>query len=116
MSEYIAKMWAKNNPTDPPVTQVRLSLANHPTGKKHCMAREKWSRPPIEEIPKKYLREVGVFPISSDTKKTTPSKKSNALQKVPSKVQKKPLKVPIMKKTMESKVDDSVSEPKQKEE
>ena len=112
MSEYIAKMWAKNNPTDPPVTKVRLTLANHPTGKKHCMAREKWSRPPIEEIPKKYLREVGVFPTSSDTKKSTPSKKSNSLQKV----QKKPLKVPIMKKATESKIDDSVSEPKRKEE
>ena len=117
MSEYIAKMWAKNNPEDPPVTKVRLSLANHPTGKKHCMAREKWSRPPIEDIPKKYLREVGVFPISSsDAIKTTPSKKSNALQKVPSKVQKNSLKVPIMKKTTESKEDSVVSEPKRKEE
>ena len=45
------------------------------------MAQEKWSRPPIEDIPK-YLREVGVFPISSsDAIKTTPSK-NPTLQKV----------------------------------
>jgi hypothetical protein len=81
MSQYIAETWSKNNPQDPPVTKVRLTLANHPTGKKHCMAREDWNRPPLTDIPTKYVREVGVFPIkTSENQSTTPVKKKRDIK------------------------------------
>ena len=80
MSDYIAKTWAVNYPDDPDVVKVRLSLVNHPVGKKHCMAREAWSRPPLTEIPSKYVREVGTFMIRSQ--KTVPSSEKSTTPKL----------------------------------
>ena len=58
MGEYIASRWAELNPDDSPVRAVRIWRARHPVGGKHCMAREAWSRPPIEDIPEKHLSVV----------------------------------------------------------
>ena len=88
MSDYIAGRWAINYPEDPPVQKVRLSLANHPVGKEHCMAREPWSRPPLTEIPSKYVREVGTFII--DSKNSNPSIRGKTIPKLPSSTQTSP--------------------------
>jgi hypothetical protein len=98
MSEYIAQTWGKNNPADPPVTKVRLSLANHPTGKKHCMAREAWGRPPLTDIPTKYVREVGIFPMKdSSDNSTTPLKKNATPRKISPEIKQRSLTVPKTK-------------------
>ena len=54
MAHFIADRWATLNPEDPAVQEVRFTRAKHKTGEEHCMKRERWSRPPLSEIPEKY--------------------------------------------------------------
>ncbi|MEC7987487.1 MAG: hypothetical protein VX278_20140, partial [Myxococcota bacterium] len=65
---YIKKRWPELHPEDPPIQKIRYTMAKHPVGKKHCMALEPWSRPPLTEIPKKYKRSLGVYSLQGDSK------------------------------------------------
>ena len=53
MAHFIADRWETLNPEDPIVQEVRFKRVRHKTGKEHCMKRERWSRPPLSEIPQK---------------------------------------------------------------
>jgi hypothetical protein len=60
---FIKAHWPEHFPDDPEIQRVRFTIANHPVGKKHCMALDKWSRPPLIEIPKKYKRDLGTYEL-----------------------------------------------------
>ena len=51
MAHFIADRWATLNPEDPAVQEVRFKRVRHKTGEEHCMKRERWSRPPLSDIP-----------------------------------------------------------------
>ena len=53
MAHFIAKRWETLHPEDPLVQEVRFKRVRHKTGEEHCMKRERWSRPPLSEIPEK---------------------------------------------------------------
>ena len=53
MAHFIADRWSTLNPEDPLVQEVRFKRVRHKTGEEHCMKRERWSRPPLSEIPQK---------------------------------------------------------------
>jgi len=53
MAHFIADRWSTLNPEDPLVQEVRFKRVRHKTGEEHCMKRERWSRPPLSEIPEK---------------------------------------------------------------
>ena len=53
MAHFIADRWATLNPEDPAVQEVRFKRVRHKTGEEHCMKRERWSRPPLSDIPQK---------------------------------------------------------------
>lgn len=51
MGNFIATRWGENYPDDPEIKEVRFFRVQHKVGGKHCMAKEVWSRPPLESIP-----------------------------------------------------------------
>ncbi len=53
MAHFIAERWATLKPEDPAVQEVRFKRVRHKTGEEHCMKRERWSRPPLSDIPQK---------------------------------------------------------------
>ena len=53
MAHFIADRWATLNPEDPAVQEVRFKRVRHKTGEEHCMKRERWSSPPLSDIPQK---------------------------------------------------------------
>ena len=53
LGHFIADRWATLNPEDTRVQEVRFTRVGHKVGEAHCMARERWSRPPLNKIPKK---------------------------------------------------------------
>lgn len=53
MGQFIAERWATLNPEATKVQEVRFTRVAHKVGEKHCMARERWSRPALSDIPKK---------------------------------------------------------------
>ena len=52
MGHFIADRWSVLNPDDSRVQEVRFTRVAHKTGEEHCMARERWSRPPLDTIAK----------------------------------------------------------------
>jgi hypothetical protein len=51
LANFIGTRWEELYPSDSDVRQVRFYRVGHRVGEQHCMAREAWSRPPLDTIP-----------------------------------------------------------------
>ena len=73
VASYIVNRWPKVFPDSASIKEIRITQVSNPVGGEHCMARESWSRPILEKVPRKQKRQLAEFIVNDN----------NELQEVP---------------------------------
>ena len=66
VAAYIVKTWPTVFPDSPPIKELRMTQVSNPVGGKHCMARESWSRPKLDDVPRKHKRSLAEFIVDEN--------------------------------------------------